>query len=68
MQFTVVVPSGNCAPEAGTHAGVNGPSCASAAVAVNGTGAPATLVAGVVMSAGTVSSGGELQNAGSFAG
>jgi hypothetical protein len=54
---TVVVPSGNVLPEAGVHVAGTGPSIASVAVAVNVTTAPAVLVAGVVMFAGSVSTG-----------
>ncbi len=56
-QVTVVVPSGKVLPDAGVQTGVIEPSTVSVAVAVNVTTAPAELVASVVISAGTVTTG-----------
>ncbi len=58
VQLTVVGPTGNRDPEAGTQAGVRAPSTSSVALAVNVTTAPVGPVAGTVMSAGTVTTGG----------
>src|SRR5262245_44652509 len=58
VQFTIVSPIGNDAPDAGVQATVVAVS--SVAVAVKFTIAPAGPVAGTVMFAGTVSSGGEV--------
>src|SRR5262245_11043910 len=57
-QSTVVVPIGNVLPDAGSHVTGRGPSIRSTAVAVNVTTAPGGVVAVVVMSAGSVSTGG----------
>jgi hypothetical protein len=57
-QFTVVVPSANVLPDAGTHVGVIAPSTMSDADAENVTTAPDALVASTVMFAGTVTVGG----------
>ena len=56
-QVTVVVPIGKVLPDAGVQTGVIEPSTVSVAVAVNVTTAPAELVASVVISAGTVTTG-----------
>ena len=56
-QVTVVGPSGKVLPDAGVQTGVIEPSTVSVAVAVNVTTAPAELVASVVISAGTVTTG-----------
>jgi hypothetical protein len=60
VQFTVVVPSANVAPDAGVQTAGIGPSSASLPVAVNVTAAPAALVAGLVTFAGGVNVGGVL--------
>ena len=60
VQFTVVVPIANVAPEAGVQTAAIGPSSASLPVAVNVTAAPAALVAGLVTFAGGVNVGGVL--------
>jgi hypothetical protein len=59
-QVTVVVPSGNVEPEAGVHVTGTEPSTGSEAEAVNLTTAPLALVAGTVMSDGSVKVGGVL--------
>ena len=56
-QLTVVTPSGNVAPDAGKHVGVNAPAIKSVADAENVTTAPAALVASATMFAGTVTVG-----------
>ena len=53
VQVTVVVPSGNVAPEAGAHAAATAPLTRSVAVTVNGTTAPADEVASRTIGAGT---------------
>jgi hypothetical protein len=53
LQLTVVVPTGNVAPEAGVHVGVRAPSTASFAVAEKLAVAPLGPVASTVMSPGT---------------
>jgi hypothetical protein len=58
VQETVVVPSGNVAPETWSHETVGDGSTASVAVTVNGTLAPPGPVASAVMFAGTESVGG----------
>jgi hypothetical protein len=57
VHVTVVVPTGNSEPDAGLQLTVGLGSLLSVAVAENVTTAPAELVAGVVMSLGTVSVG-----------
>ena len=56
-QATVVVPSANTLPDAGTHATGRVPSTRSTADAANITTAPAAVVAGVVTCVGSVSAG-----------
>src|SRR4051812_12087481 len=55
---TVVAPIPNVAPDAGTHAGTTAPSTRSAALALNGTTAPAGVVAVAARSRGSVNAGG----------
>src|SRR5512136_3465016 len=57
VQVTVVVPTGNVAPEAGLQTGVRTPSTLSKAVAVNMTTAPDASVAGTLILLGTVTTG-----------
>src|SRR5262249_54730049 len=57
-QFTVVWPSGNVAPDAGVHVSTGAGSVSSVAVTVYVTTAPPGPVASLVMSAGTVITGG----------
>lgn len=59
LQVTVVVPIGNVEPEAWSQPDVARSPSGSAKVTMNGTSAPAGLVAATVMSAGTVITGGE---------
>jgi hypothetical protein len=58
VQETVVVPSGNVAPDALVHETAGAASTRSAAVAENETAAPAGPVASAVIGPGTVTSGG----------
>jgi hypothetical protein len=57
LQFTVVVPIANVAPDPGVHVTAIGPSSGSVADAVYVTTAPPGIVAGTAMSAGTVTVG-----------
>ena len=58
LQVTVVVPTAKFAPEAGEQVAVRGPSMLSLAEAVKVTVFPEAVVAVVVMSEGTVTTGG----------